>query len=176
MSEFNAQLNEVLTDEQRREYDEYARRLRRVESADYIYAEQTYCEQKLEQMGEWLTQGVEGADTLGEMVNDCRRKRDLCAAEIKRRERAGKFPPSGKVFVDYSEAKQAIKARTVEVIDSYTRLEKRGKEYFGVCPFHEDHHPSLRVNADKQLWFCDPCGTGGDVFDFIARMERFGNA
>ncbi len=41
----------------------------------------------------------------------------------------------------------------------------------GLCPFHEDHTPSLIVNTEKNLFNCFPCGVGGNVLDFVARME-----
>jgi len=40
------------------------------------------------------------------------------------------------------------------------------------CPFHEDTHPSLRINPGKQVWCCDPCGKGGDVFTFIQEFRH----
>ena len=46
---------------------------------------------------------------------------------------------------------------------------RRGKnEYAALCPLHPDRHPSLRVSAEKALWWCDPCGRGGDAFDLYA--------
>lgn len=39
------------------------------------------------------------------------------------------------------------------------------------CPFHEDKHPSLRVNLDKQVWYCDPCNIGSDVFGFVQKYR-----
>ena len=48
-------------------------------------------------------------------------------------------------------------------------LNRRGVELVGLCPLHDDHTPSLRVNVDRQVWFCDACGTGGDVFTLVAR-------
>lgn len=40
------------------------------------------------------------------------------------------------------------------------------------CPFHEDSHPSLRINTQKQVWRCDPCNVGGDVFAFVRRLNK----
>jgi hypothetical protein len=51
----------------------------------------------------------------------------------------------------------------------------RGLEVFFGCPFHEDRSPSLRVNGEKDLWICDPCGVGGDVVrlaELLWRHER----
>ena len=39
------------------------------------------------------------------------------------------------------------------------------------CPFHEDRRPSLRINTQKQVWRCDPCGIGGDVFAFVRQFN-----
>jgi hypothetical protein len=39
------------------------------------------------------------------------------------------------------------------------------------CPFHDDNHPSLRINVEKGVWHCDPCGIGGDVFEFVQRVR-----
>jgi CHC2 zinc finger len=59
----------------------------------------------------------------------------------------------------------------LEVIGRYTSLRKVGREFIGLSPCHNDRRPSLRVNADKQLWFCDPCHVGGDVIRFIELVE-----
>lgn len=48
-----------------------------------------------------------------------------------------------------------------------TTLQVRGRRATGLCPFHDDHHPSLQVDTQKQLWFCGPCHMGGDVFQFV---------
>src|SRR5437773_338867 len=40
------------------------------------------------------------------------------------------------------------------------------------CTWHEDQHPSLRVNVEKQVWRCDPCNLGGDVFEFVQRYQH----
>jgi len=60
----------------------------------------------------------------------------------------------------------------VEIIGQHVELRKVGREYFGLCPLHDDRRPSLRVNAEKQVWYCDPCGTGGDIIRFIELAER----
>ena len=60
----------------------------------------------------------------------------------------------------------------LEVVSRYTSLQKVGREYVGLAPCHSDRHPSLRVNPDKQLWYCDPCGTGGDVIRFVEVVEK----
>lgn len=58
-------------------------------------------------------------------------------------------------------------ANIVEVIKSYVNLESHGKNFFGVCPFHDDHSPSMSVSPDKQIYKCFVCGATGNVFNFV---------
>lgn len=60
------------------------------------------------------------------------------------------------------------RANIVEIISSYVNLERHGKNYFGVCPFHDDHSPSMSVSEDKQIYKCFVCGASGNVFNFVA--------
>lgn len=60
----------------------------------------------------------------------------------------------------------------VDVVSSYLKLETRGKNYFGVCPFHDDHTPSMSVSRDKQIYTCFTCGATGNVFKFIQDYEH----
>ena len=60
----------------------------------------------------------------------------------------------------------------VEVIRGYIPLEQKGKNYFGVCPFHEDHAPSMSVSEDKQIYKCFSCGAAGNVFTFVQNYEN----
>ncbi|HEX9061423.1 MAG TPA: DNA primase [Clostridia bacterium] len=60
----------------------------------------------------------------------------------------------------------------VEVISEYVRLEKKGKDYFGLCPFHKEKTPSFCVVPGKQLYYCFGCGKGGNVFHFIMNSEN----
>lgn len=55
----------------------------------------------------------------------------------------------------------------VEVISEYIPLESKGKNYFGVCPFHDDNHPSMSVSKEKQIYTCFSCGATGNVFKFL---------
>ena len=50
-----------------------------------------------------------------------------------------------------------------EVVEGYVSLERKGSNYMGLCPFHEDHHPSLIVNPEKQTFHCFACGEHGDA-------------
>lgn len=60
----------------------------------------------------------------------------------------------------------------VEVISEYIPLEHKGKNYFGVCPFHDDHAPSMSVSPDKQIYKCFSCGASGNVFSFVMDYDH----
>ena len=60
----------------------------------------------------------------------------------------------------------------VDVISSYIPLEKKGKNFFGVCPFHDDSNPSMSVSRDKQIYKCFSCGASGNVFNFVMDYEH----
>lgn len=60
----------------------------------------------------------------------------------------------------------------VDIVMRYIPLTKKGKNYFGVCPFHEDGDPSLSVSPDKQIFSCFSCHTAGNVFTFIMEYEH----
>ena len=62
-------------------------------------------------------------------------------------------------------------ADIVEIISSYLPLTLKGKNYFGICPFHQDHSPSMSVSREKQLYKCFSCGAGGNVFTFVMEYE-----
>lgn len=59
----------------------------------------------------------------------------------------------------------------VEVISSYLPLKRSGANYQGLCPFHQEKSPSFNVNAPRQIFHCFGCGVGGNVFNFVMRME-----
>ena len=67
-----------------------------------------------------------------------------------------------------------IRNRTdiVSVISKYLPLTKRGKNYFGICPFHDDHSPSMSVSPEKQIYTCFSCGATGNVFTFVSNYEH----
>lgn len=69
-----------------------------------------------------------------------------------------------------------IRNRTdiVEVVSQYVPLTKKGKNFVGVCPFHDDHNPSMSVSSDKQIFHCFVCGAGGNAFGFVQRFENIG--
>ena len=62
----------------------------------------------------------------------------------------------------------------VDVISKYLPLTQRGKNYFGVCPFHDDHSPSMSVSREKQIYTCFSCGASGNVFTFVENYEHIG--
>jgi DNA primase len=59
----------------------------------------------------------------------------------------------------------------VEVISKYVKLKKQGRNYVGLCPFHEEKTPSFVVSPEKQIFHCFGCGASGDVIKFIMRIE-----
>ncbi len=76
------------------------------------------------------------------------------------------------VFFDQSVVNQVQQANDiVDVISEHVNLVKKGREMVGLCPFHDDHRPSMNVNAVKQIFKCFACGVGGDVFKFVQMRE-----
>ena len=61
---------------------------------------------------------------------------------------------------------------SVDVISSYIPLTPKGKNYFGVCPFHDDTNPSMSVSPSRQIYKCFSCGATGTVFKFIMDYEN----
>ena len=60
----------------------------------------------------------------------------------------------------------------VSVISEHVALKKRGKNYWGCCPFHNEKTPSFSVSQDKKFYHCFGCGVSGNVFDFVREMEK----
>lgn len=60
----------------------------------------------------------------------------------------------------------------VDIVSRYVGLTPRGKNYFGICPFHDDNRPSMSVSKDKQIYKCFSCGATGNVFKFIMDYEN----
>jgi DNA primase len=76
------------------------------------------------------------------------------------------------VFFDQGVVNQVQQANDiVDVISEHVNLVKKGREMVGLCPFHDDHRPSMNVNAVKQIFKCFACGAGGDVFKFVQMRE-----
>ena len=60
----------------------------------------------------------------------------------------------------------------VDVISQYLQIRKRGKNYLGLCPFHQEKTPSFNVSPEKQMYHCFGCGVGGNVFTFVMEHEK----
>src|SRR5574344_462105 len=60
----------------------------------------------------------------------------------------------------------------VDVISSYLELTPKGRNFFGICPFHDDNHPSMSVSKEKQIYTCFSCGATGNVFKFLMDYEN----
>jgi DNA primase len=60
----------------------------------------------------------------------------------------------------------------VRVVGQHVALRPHGREYVGLCPFHDDHKPSMTVVPHKQMFHCFVCGSGGDVFSFVQKYHR----
>lgn len=61
----------------------------------------------------------------------------------------------------------------VDVIGSYIRLQKKGSNHMGLCPFHNEKTPSFSVSASKQIYHCFGCGVSGNVFTFLMEYENY---
>lgn len=63
-------------------------------------------------------------------------------------------------------------ADIVDVIGHYLQIQRKGRSYAAVCPFHDDHSPSLSISPDRQIYKCFVCGNGGNVFTFVQNYEK----
>ncbi len=83
--------------------------------------------------------------------------------------------PSGALSDDF---KELVRTRTdiVQLVGERVALQSRrgGRELVGLCPFHDDHAPSLLVNPERQSYKCWACGEGGDCFAFVQKIENVG--
>ena len=66
-----------------------------------------------------------------------------------------------------------MKNNIVDVISGYVRLQKKGSNYFGLCPFHNEKSPSFSVSASRQMYHCFGCGAGGNVITFLMEYEKY---
>ena len=60
----------------------------------------------------------------------------------------------------------------VDVVSQYVTLKRKGRSFFGLCPFHKEKSPSFSVSPDKQIFHCFGCGVGGNVIHFISKIEN----
>lgn len=65
----------------------------------------------------------------------------------------------------------SAQADIVDVISHYVHVEKKGKDYVAVCPFHNDTNPSMHISPSKQIYKCFSCGAGGNAFKFVKDIE-----
>lgn len=79
-------------------------------------------------------------------------------------------------FADSDQFKELVRTRTdiVSLISESVGLQAQrgGREFVGLCPFHDDHSPSMRVNPERQSFKCWACGTGGDCYTFVMERDR----
>jgi len=73
------------------------------------------------------------------------------------------------------EAIEEVRLRTdiVEVISEYVSLQRKGKNYWGLCPFHSEKTPSFTVTPEKQMFYCFGCNVGGNIFSFLMKKENW---
>ncbi|HLO51181.1 MAG TPA: CHC2 zinc finger domain-containing protein, partial [Kamptonema sp.] len=69
---------------------------------------------------------------------------------------------------------EEVKQRTdiVDVISTHVVLRKRGKDFVGLCPFHDEKSPSFTVSPSKQMFYCFGCGAGGNAFKFLMEFGK----
>ncbi len=72
------------------------------------------------------------------------------------------------------DAVQQVRSRVdlVDVVSEHVRLTRRGRDLYGLCPFHDEKTPSFHVTPQMQSWYCFGCQEGGDVFDFVEKLEK----
>ena len=68
---------------------------------------------------------------------------------------------------------EEVRARAdiVEIIGAHVRLRRTGRNFTGLCPFHQEKTPSFSVNPERGFFHCFGCGTGGTVFNFMMQIE-----
>ena len=69
---------------------------------------------------------------------------------------------------------EAVKERAdiVDVVGEHVVLKKKGREFVGICPFHDDSKPSMTVSPSKQFYYCFSCGAGGNSIKFLMEYQR----
>ncbi len=76
-------------------------------------------------------------------------------------------------FVTANDAKDRVR-QSIDIVDlvgGYIQLRRQGRNFVGICPWHDDSRPSLNVNPQRQSWKCWVCDVGGDVFSFVMKAE-----
>ena len=77
-------------------------------------------------------------------------------------------------FTDESKQRVREAADIVEIVSAYTDLRQRGKDWWGLCPFHDENSASFKVNPLDKLYYCFGCEASGDVFGFVQEKEGVG--
>lgn len=168
---------ETLTDAEKYALDELARKLRTFAAGD-VLAELEYHDAELARWGEWLTDESIDAETTelaAYTVNDHRRRREVCARELSRRNHADRLPSGGARSRITRERIDEIKTRVdlVELMQARgVELKTRGNKAMGCCPFHADKTPSLSVDNARGLWHCFGCKAGGDAIQFVMQFDK----
>ncbi len=75
----------------------------------------------------------------------------------------------GPAFDAKEQVRQAVDI--VDLVGSYVQLRRQGRNFVGLCPWHDDSRPSLQVNPERQSFKCWVCDIGGDVFSFVMKAE-----
>jgi len=168
---------ETLTDAEQAALDELAQKLRTFAAGD-VLAEMEYHEAELARWCDWLGDETLDADTIeyaGYLVNDHRRRREVCAAELARRNHANRLPSGGARSRITRELIDEIKSRVdlAELLQTRgVELKTRGNKAQGRCPFHADKSPSLSIDTARGLWHCFGCNAGGDAIRFVMRFDK----
>jgi putative DNA primase/helicase len=168
---------ETLTDAEQRALNEHARKLRTLAAGD-VLAEMEYHDAMLARWADWLadeTTDAETSELAAYAVTDHRRRRELCGAELSRRNHADKLPSGGARSRITRELIDDIKSRADLAELMQTRgveLKTRGNRAQGRCPFHDDKTPSLSVDTARGLWHCFGCHAGGDAVQFVMQFDR----
>lgn len=87
---------------------------------------------------------------------------------------ASAFGPSSASSSSMYDAKERIRQAIdiVELVGSYMQLRREGRNYKALCPWHDDSRPSLQINPERQSFKCWVCDIGGDIFNFMMKMEN----
>lgn len=168
---------ETLTDAEKHELDEFARKLRTFAAGD-VLAQMEYHDGMLARWGDLLADETLDDETRAYGaydVTDHRRRREICGAELARRNHADRLPSGGARSRITRELIDEIKTRVdlVELMQARgVELKTRGERAQGRCPFHEDKTPSLSVDNTRGLWHCFGCNAGGDAIKFVMQFDR----
>ncbi len=73
---------------------------------------------------------------------------------------------------NYTTSAEEIKSRLniTDIISEYVKLIRRGRSFWGICPFHDEKTPSFSVNSEKGYYYCFGCHVGGDIFSFVMKF------